>query len=60
MLKCLRSENEGEYCNNEFDDYYSHHGIRREKIVPRTPQENFIFNPLSCNFISIPLPLCIS
>jgi transposase InsO family protein len=39
-LKCLRSNNGGEYCNKEFDDYCSYHGIHREKIVPRTPQEN--------------------
>jgi hypothetical protein len=39
-LKCLRSDNGGEYCSKEFDDYCSYHGIRREKIVPRTPQEN--------------------
>jgi hypothetical protein len=39
-LKCLRSENRGEYCNNEFDDYYSYHEIRRDTIVPGTPQEN--------------------
>jgi hypothetical protein len=39
-LKCLRSDNGGEYCSKEFDDYFSYHGIRREKTVPRTPQEN--------------------
>jgi hypothetical protein len=39
-LKCLRSDNGGEYCSKEFDDYCSYHGIRRENIVPRTPQEN--------------------
>jgi len=39
-LKCLRSDNGGEYCGKEFDRYYSEHGIRREKRVPRTPQEN--------------------
>jgi transposase InsO family protein len=38
--KCLRSNNGGEYCSKEFDDYYSYHGIRREKTIPRTPQEN--------------------
>ena len=37
-LKCLRSDNG--YCSKEFDSYCSHNGIRREKIVPRTPQEN--------------------
>jgi hypothetical protein len=40
MLKCLRLENGGECCNIEFDNYYSYHEIRREKTIPRTPQEN--------------------
>ena len=39
-LKCLRSDNGGKYCNKDFDDYCSYHGIRREKTVPRTQQEN--------------------
>ena len=39
-LKCLRSDNGGEYCNKEFDRYCSENGIRREKTVPGTPQEN--------------------
>ena len=39
-LKCLRSDNGGEYCSKEFDRYFSEHGIRREKTVPITPQEN--------------------
>ena len=36
-LKCLRLDNGGEYCNNEFDKYCSYHDILREKRVPRTP-----------------------
>jgi hypothetical protein len=39
-LKYFRSDNGGEYCSKEFDDQYSYHGIRKEKTVPRTPQEN--------------------
>ena len=39
-LKCLRKDNGGEYCSNEFDNYYSYHGIRIQKEVPGTPQEN--------------------
>ena len=39
-LKCLRSDNGGEYCSKEFDNYYSYNGIHRVKIVPRIPQEN--------------------
>jgi hypothetical protein len=36
-LKCLRSDNGGEYCNKEFDDYFSYHGIHRENTIPVTP-----------------------
>ena len=36
-LKCLRSDNGGEYCSKSFDRYFSKHGIRREKKVPGTP-----------------------
>ncbi|KAH9288595.1 hypothetical protein KI387_032712, partial [Taxus chinensis] len=39
-LKCLRSDNGGEYYSNEFFDYYSKNGIRRKKTVPGTPQQN--------------------
>jgi hypothetical protein len=39
-LKCLRLDNGGEYCSKEFDDYFSYPGIRREKTVSGTPQEN--------------------
>ena len=28
-LKCLRSDNGGEYCSKEFDNYCSYNGIRR-------------------------------
>ena len=39
-LKCLRSDNGGEYCSHEFEDCFSTNGIRRQKTVPRTPQED--------------------
>ena len=39
-LKCLRSDNGGEYCNHEFEDYCSTNGIHIQKSVPRIPQEN--------------------
>ncbi|GKV32108.1 hypothetical protein SLEP1_g40737 [Rubroshorea leprosula] len=39
-LKCLRTDNGGEYTSKEFRDYCSKHGIRHEKIVPGTPQHN--------------------
>jgi len=39
-LKCLMLDNGGEYCSKEFNDYCSQNGIRRERIVLGTPQEN--------------------
>ncbi|CAA0811871.1 Unknown protein [Striga hermonthica] len=39
-LKCLRSDNEGEYTSHEFENYCAEHGIRHEKTVPGTPQHN--------------------
>ena len=30
-LKCLRSDNGGEYCSHEFEDYFSTNGIHRQK-----------------------------
>lgn len=37
-LKCLRSDNGGEFCSFKFRDYCYMHGIRRQRMVPRTPQ----------------------
>ena len=39
-MKCLRSDNGGEYTSNEFKSYCSEKGIRHEKTVPCTPQQN--------------------
>jgi transposase InsO family protein len=50
-LKCLRSDNGGEYCSKDFDDYCSYHGIRREKIVPGTPKENSVLERMNRTFM---------
>ena len=39
-LNCLRSDNGGEYCRKSFEDYCSFNGIRRQKTISGTPQEN--------------------
>ena len=39
-LKCLCSDNGAEYTSNEFKSYCSEKGIRHEKTVPGTPQQN--------------------
>jgi hypothetical protein len=40
QVKALRSDNGGEYISNEFKDFYSKEGIRRELIAPHNPQQN--------------------
>ena len=39
QLKCVRADNGGEY-RGPFEEYCRSHGIRLEKSVPKTPQEN--------------------
>ena len=39
-LKCLRSNNGGEYINRGFKEYCAVNGIKMEKTIPRTPQQN--------------------
>ena len=37
-VKCLRSDNGGEYIDGGFSEYCVAQGIRMEKIIPETPQ----------------------
>jgi transposase InsO family protein len=39
-IKCLISNNGGEFTSKEFMDYCSSHGIKRQFSVARTPQQN--------------------
>ncbi|RVX00963.1 Retrovirus-related Pol polyprotein from transposon TNT 1-94 [Vitis vinifera] len=39
-VKCLRSDNGGEYIDEGFSEYCVAQGIRMEKTIPRTPQQN--------------------
>ena len=47
-LKCLRSDNGGEYASNEFKSYCSEKGIRHEKTVPGIPQQNGVAERMNC------------
>jgi hypothetical protein len=40
QFKCLRSDNGGEFTSKEFMDFCSEHGIRREFLIDKTPQQN--------------------
>jgi transposase InsO family protein len=37
-IKCLRSDNGGEFASKEFMNFCSKHGIKRKIFVARTPQ----------------------
>jgi transposase InsO family protein len=39
-IKCLRSDNGGEFTSKEFMDLCSKHGIKRQFFIARTPQHN--------------------
>ena len=39
-IQVLRIDNRGEYTSNEFMEYCSIEGIKKEHTVPHTPQQN--------------------
>jgi hypothetical protein len=39
-IKCLRSDNGGEFTSKEFMDYCNNHGIKRQLSIARTCQQN--------------------
>ena len=39
-VKCVRSDNEGKYIDGGFNDYCAIQGIRMEKTIIGTPQQN--------------------
>lgn len=39
-IKCLMSDNGGEYCNHDFDVFLKQNGIRHRLTVSNTPQQN--------------------
>ena len=39
-IKCLSSDNGGEFTSNEFNEYCETHGIKRQFLASKTPQKN--------------------
>ena len=39
-IKCLRSDNGGEFTSKELNNFCEDHGIKRQFSAPRTPQHN--------------------
>ena len=53
-LKCLRSDNGGEYIDGGFKEYCAANGIRMEKTIPRTPQQNGVAEHMNRTIMSVP------
>jgi transposase InsO family protein len=39
-IKSLRTNSEGEFCSNDFNEFCKDHGIKRLLTMPRSPQQN--------------------
>ena len=48
-VKCLRSDNGGEYIDGGFSEYCATHGIRMEKTILGTPQQNGVAECMNRN-----------
>ena len=49
-VKCLRSDNGGEYIDGGFNEYCAAQGIRMEKTIPETPQQNGVAERMNRTF----------
>jgi hypothetical protein len=48
QIQKLRTNNRGEYVNNNFTSYYTTQGIQVQHIVPYTPQKNGVAERMKC------------
>ena len=46
-MKCLRTDNGGEYISNEFQKLLKKEGIKHQRTVPKTPEQNGISERLN-------------
>ena len=46
-LKTFRSDNNGEYTSNRFETYLKDEGIRHERTIPGTPEQNGVAERLN-------------
>ena len=52
-LKTLRSDNGGEYTSKMFEAYLKSKGIRHERTIPKTPQQNGVAERFNCTLIEL-------
>ena len=51
-VKLLRTDNGGEFCSREFNDYCRSEGIVRNHTIPHTPQQNGVAERMNRSIIS--------
>ena len=51
-VKLLRTDNGGEFCSHEFDDFCREEGIVRHHTIPYTPQQNGVAERMNRTIIS--------
>lgn len=54
-IKCLRSDNGGEYMSNDFFKYCDDNGISRQMTCPSTPQQNGVSERKLAHLVSMSL-----
>ena len=52
-LKALRSDNGGKYISKMFEAYLKSEGIRHERTIPKTPQQNSVAERLNRTLIEL-------
>ena len=50
-IKCLRTDNGGEFTSKEFDNYCKDAGIKRHKTTVYTPQQNGVAEHMNMNLL---------
>ena len=52
-LKVLRSDNGGEYTSSQFQDYLKSEGVKHERTIPKTPQQNSVAERLKLKWCEL-------
>ena len=58
-LKVFRTDNGGEYTSNKFEDYLKAEGVRHERTVPKTPEQNGVAERLNQTLVETTRSLLI-
>ena len=56
-LKILRTDNGGEYVSSEFGDYLRSEGIRHERTIPKTPEQNGVAERMNRTLVEAVHPM---